>query len=258
MDDLESITNIDNTPTKEDVFKHLLFTSSLLKENNIKHFILYGTLLGAIREKDIISYDYDFDMGIFYEDYSKVYELNSLITDTRYKFEYTKGTVYKLSNFKDREYLWRVSLKVVYDGDAVGDLFIYKRCDDGFIRRYDPKDKIYFYPNSTFPYFLVEQLEELSINNASFPAPRHPEILVRYYYGPMWKTPIKSASQNGENHPDYDYYGNFKYSNLKLFTDHLRETHNIDLKPDFGFDNINYFFPLEQYDWIKDNEVNDS
>lgn len=256
MDDLENLINVDYNPTKEEIFKHLTFCSKILTEYNIKHWILYGTLLGAIREKDIISYDYDFDLGVFYEDTEKILALNDILPDKKYKFEKGFGTLYNVKNKKDRKYLWRVSIKVMYNDIPVGDLYIYKKCEDGFMRRYDPREKIYFWPNSTFPYFLIDKLDYLNINNSIFPAPSCGKILIEYYYGPLWKTPIKSASQNGENHPDYDFYGNYKYSNLDHFVKFLKENNNIDLKPKFSFENIDYFFPSEQLDWIKKNEIN--
>jgi len=255
MDDLENLINIDHNPTKEEIFEHLTFTSKILTENNIKHWILYGTLLGAIREKDIISYDYDFDLGVYFEDTEKILTLNNSITNKKYKFEKGFGTLYSLKNKKDREYLWRVSIKVMYNDNPVGDIYIYKKCDDGFLRRYDPINKIYFWPNSTFPHFFVEELENLYINNSVFPAPRFGKTLIEYYYGPLWTTPIRSASQNGENHPDYDFYGNYKYSKLEHFVKYLRENHGVDSKPNFGFEHIKYVFPMEQIDWIKENEI---
>lgn len=255
MDDLEKIFNIDYTPTKEEIFQHLSFTSNILKDNNIKHWILYGTLLGAIRQKDIISYDYDFDLGVYYEDTDKILNLNHLIESKGYKFEKGLGTLYSMKNKKDREYLWRVSIKIMYNEIPVGDIYIYKYCQDGFLRRYDPKNRIYFWPNSTFPNFFVENLEYLEINNVFFPAPRFGQVLIEYFYGPLWKTPIKSASQNGENHPDYDFYGNYKYSELKHYLIYLNENCGIKLQPSFNFDNFDYVFPLEQIEWIKHNEI---
>lgn len=255
MDDLENIINTNFNPTKAEIFEHLSFTSKILTENKIKHWILYGTLLGAIRESDIISYDYDFDLGVYWEDTEKILALNNKFTDKKYKFEKGFGTLYSVKNKKNREYLWRVSIKVMYNENPVGDIYIYKKCEDGFLRRYDPTNKIYFWPNSTFPNFLVEELESLSINNSLFPAPRCSQVLIEYYYGPLWKTPIRSASQDGENHPDYDFYGNYKYSNLEYFLKFLKDHYNIELKPSFGFENFEYVFPLEHIEWIKKNEI---
>lgn len=264
MDDLEKIHDVDYNPTTEEIFSHLKFISNLLTKNSIKHWLNYGTLLGALRQKDIIPYDYDFDLGVLIEDTEKILELNNEIEKDLYKFELTKGTLFKRNNNKLREYLWRVSIKVLYNDLAVGDLYIYCKCPDGFMRRFDPKDKIYFWPKSTFPFFMIENLGTLEIRDLEFPVPKFPEILIEYFYGPMWKIPIRSLSQNGENHEDYDFYGSYKYSSLEIFFDFVERKNkenecdlNIpkELKPKFGFENFEWVFPLDQIDWVKDNEI---
>jgi hypothetical protein len=41
------------------------------KELNKTYFLVYGTLLGAYRDKDFISHDIDIDIGAFFHEYSK-------------------------------------------------------------------------------------------------------------------------------------------------------------------------------------------
>ena len=43
----------------------------LCKDNNIEYYILYGSTLGAIRHKDFIPWDDDFDIGMTYDNYVK-------------------------------------------------------------------------------------------------------------------------------------------------------------------------------------------
>lgn len=49
------------------------------EQNGIKYFLAYGTQLGATRHKDVIPWDYDFDIGCFLRDEQQIYDvLNKL------------------------------------------------------------------------------------------------------------------------------------------------------------------------------------
>jgi hypothetical protein len=52
----------------------LLQLKLLFKELGIDWFLVYGTLLGAYRDKDFISHDIDIDIGVFFDDYSQKIE----------------------------------------------------------------------------------------------------------------------------------------------------------------------------------------
>jgi phosphorylcholine metabolism protein LicD len=257
MDDLENLITIDNTISSDQIFEHLCFITNLLEINNIKYWIAYGTLLGSIRQNDIIPYDYDFDLGIFYEDHIKVLELNTLINDKRYKLEKGTGTVYGYLNTKVCEYKWRVSIKVLYDNEPVADLYIYQRFEDGLLRRYDKEEMIYFWPNSTFPYAFIEEMSSSEIRGKQFPCPRFPEVLLEHFYGPLWKIPIKAMSQNGEGHVDYDYYGSYKYTELSYLVDFVKKEFGFEIVPNLDVKIVKYYFPLEQKEWVKNNEILD-
>ncbi len=47
------------------------------EENNLRYFLAYGTLLGAVRHGDIIPWDYDIDVQMPREDFEKFLELTS-------------------------------------------------------------------------------------------------------------------------------------------------------------------------------------
>ncbi len=75
---------------KEIEFSILKRFDSFCKENNIRYFLAYGTLLGAIRYKRFIPWDDDVDVLVPREDYERL--LTLFKDDERYKlFHYEKN-----------------------------------------------------------------------------------------------------------------------------------------------------------------------
>lgn len=84
---------------KEIEFDILKMFDSFCKENGIRYFLAYGTLLGAIRYKHFIPWDDDVDVLVPREDYSKVltlfqdsekYRLFAFEKDQSYLFPFAK------------------------------------------------------------------------------------------------------------------------------------------------------------------------
>lgn len=63
--DFEVAASIKDRPTMQE---NLLDLSKQLDEWGVRHYLLFGTLLGAIREGDIIEGDHDVDLGIHPDD----------------------------------------------------------------------------------------------------------------------------------------------------------------------------------------------
>ena len=58
----------------KELYSHIIRVSD---RSNIKLFLNYGTLLGKIRDNDMICYDYDLDFGISDKEYDRLEELLS-------------------------------------------------------------------------------------------------------------------------------------------------------------------------------------
>lgn len=143
----------------------------ILKQLNIKHFIDFGTLLGAYRNQNILSHDYDFD--IFYI-HSKKLNFRKLFKNIikKYKLKYmftNAGENFNLIHEKFRFELYPC---------VIEEKFFYP----------------FNLPNYKVPIFFIDELEEINIQEEKFYCPRHLKTYLTHRYGknfmiPQLKTP---------------------------------------------------------------------
>lgn len=243
----KSKENYINEYTPDELFNSLSYIVNILEKNNIKYWLCYGTLLGAIRNNDIIPYDYDCDLGCFVEDHHKILSLNKYIEKDGYKFTMPSDN-YGYSWDDKREYIWRVSIKIEYKGKIMGDIYLYQKFNDSICRRYDIKKDIYFWPKATFPTWFIRKLNKSKIRNKTFFIPQKSEVLLEYWYGPDWKIPIKAESQGGNYNKNYDYYGGYNNSNYSNLLDYIDIEYDSSL-PEYPRQ-IKYYTPEWGKDWI--------
>lgn len=148
----------------------------ILEDNNIKHFIDYGTLLGLHRNKKIIENDYDFDiMAIFDKEFDVFNNFKKII----------------------KQYKLQISTR------AFGNNIIFIHEDFVFeIYRCNIKNKRFFpmaLPKCEMPLFFIDELEKLYINeDIYFYCPRHKETYLKHRYGNDYMTPCSLAPDGSE------------------------------------------------------------
>lgn len=160
--------------THEQAKEILFFTKQLLDEKRIKFGLIYGTLLGAIREHDFIAHDYDVDI------YTA--DIKDLLLATPYLYE--KGLK-----------LCRVNPNRLYSymkDDVYIDIYIQDKVPFPF--------NLWCYRvcNNIIPKKYLRKTEKINFLGKEFCIPANSEKLLEFLYGKTWRTPIVGDHGQGK------------------------------------------------------------
>jgi len=149
-----SSTNLRDKTSKIGTLNYLLETISfILKKNNIPHYIDCGTLLGCVRDNEIMPKDTDIDITIHLSSWDKLKSINF----TNYDLVVSRI----LSGYPDKDDGNMISIKTKHNNFY---------CD--------------IYANPAFPL-----LTEKTLNGIKYPIPIEPELYLSMLYGNSWNTP---------------------------------------------------------------------
>lgn len=177
------------------MFEMLVDFSNFLRRQNVTFMVSEGTLLGAVRDQDIIPYTADLDIFVPREGWEKAMLINEEPPSSKsYHFMVDpdqphcarlcavwQGYPANRAPF-DEHFEW--------DTEKVGnDLAYYMDIYDEDMD-FAQATKHLIYPPSS-----------VMIRNLSFPAPREQEIYVEARYGPSWRVPDHQARELAEKYP---------------------------------------------------------
>jgi phosphorylcholine metabolism protein LicD len=154
-------------------------TRDSLIECNLDYFLIDGTLLGCMREKNFIAHDTDLDLGVFMSqcDIKKTIRLINKMEDKGFTLHRQFGIFGK-----------HFEMAFKRDGIKI-DLFFYYKKDKEY--RFNAflnggknleKDLITF----SYPIKFFEKLEKIEFLGEKFLAPNNPEEVLKIKYG-NWK-----------------------------------------------------------------------
>lgn len=162
----------------------------ILNDKKIKHFLTGGTLLGAIREKNFIKWDWDVEFTILTDEiFIKKEELNDLFLKSGFQIiSYS----FKYNNFK-----WELE-KYNFIYELIG---LYKEGE--WMYRKGKGTKV--------PAFFFDKPSDLSFLGNSYQTVSEPEKYLEFCYG-NWKTPIRTT--NKTEYLTTEYQPRFKKHNI--------------------------------------------
>jgi hypothetical protein len=182
--------------------------SSAFRQHDIWHSLAYGTLLGALREQDVIAWDYDFDLLVRPEEVARILALAPLLARDGFRLEPTrKPPNFLAMNLRGIESFSTAAIGVYHRERKVGDLYSFSLFSDGVMRRWDFEHEVYWCPHSSFPAWFTEELTEVTLRGKSYPSLRAPEKWIAGVYGEDWRTPYKAVAQGGQSRTGATIHG---------------------------------------------------
>lgn len=236
------------------LYDQLVYIDNLFNERKIVHWLMYGTLLGAKKERDLILYDTYFTFGAHIEDAYKFLDLNKYVNYYGY-YLYKYHVQLRNIHTGVEEDTWNMTINIEHNGILICTIYFFEKFNDGFMRRFYKKDGTYFNGGSDiFPIWFIEQPIKLKIRDRYFVAPRHSEMLLTYWYGINWDVPVGMVPPNStELRDNYKIRG---ISSVHELIDYL--TYNYGIILTNRFDNrtkylnnvVNYVYPYKLKEYV--------
>lgn len=147
----------------------LLEVKMVCDKYKLPFFLIYGTALGAYRDKNFIFHDYDIDLGIYKKDTTILQKvLDELVQNYDYR-------VYKISELEE-------SVGIVKDHTPI-EFGIYSKINRYYTFDSQKVNRI----KATF----LENLEYITFLDESFLIPNNIEEYLDFQYGKDWRVEIK-------------------------------------------------------------------
>lgn len=181
----------------------LFFTEDLLTRNGIFHWLDFGTLLGAVRDGDLIPWDWDVDLSILKADRERVVALQQQVADAGYVMDARQKRVIQICYSKiNRQHV---------------DLFPWRE-KAGVYKSYLNE------PWTDFPPHYLERLAPVRLRGREFPAPTPVDaFLAQYRYGPDFMMPMRVGGSLFDRFATPERKQQFT-DNLRLLNDVLATT----------------------------------
>ncbi|WP_289054453.1 LicD family protein [Carboxylicivirga marina] len=141
-----------------------------LNKRNVRYGLMFGTLLGAVRENDFIDHDEDTDVFVLEEDRDIV--MQSLFSLEEKGLKVIRYLPILISLMRDNEYI---------------DLYFFHKTRDLYYRKVRK-----FGIHHVLPAKFLEEVSLYGFCGGKYPIPIEKEKVLETLYGKDWKVPVKN------------------------------------------------------------------
>jgi hypothetical protein len=170
------------------IFPFLAGTCDILERHNIPYVLSGGTLLGAVRDGNIIAHDDDFDIDTLYDERERIMSLASEFEKIGLTINEKRVTL--LDRAKNKIEVSGSKIDIRTEGRLGGDIYLFRVFNDGMARRIDDEG-VYYNAKMSMPAWYYEGTTPVKIQDRIFPGPRSPELYLERVYGDDWRTSLK-------------------------------------------------------------------
>lgn len=168
-DEIEDITYDTISPISNDEAKELLdLTELLFSKQGLRFSLVFGTLLGAVRDKCVIKGDEDVDVFVESEE-----ELKKILPFLQ------QNGLCLCRIYEHILYSFRIKGRKSY-------IDVYIKCPISGIWGY----RYCYLCGHVLPKKLIKDLSPLGFLGSSYLAPRNPERFLEFWYGKSWTIPV--------------------------------------------------------------------
>jgi len=178
---IEDFVPVDALTKYDDIKSTILLTkkvNDILRKNNITYWMIGGTLLGAVRNKGMITWDDDADIAIFDNMEKKLQSIKMELALHNLGLE-SIYFGYKIFNLNGRP------VKNTNFTYPFVDIFVVTRDNDNIVLK-DPRAR-YMWPNEKYNYNDTFPLKEWDYEDFKLMGPNNPYPLLNKIY-PNWQT----------------------------------------------------------------------
>ncbi len=148
--------------------ENLEILKRVFDNHSIQFWLVYGTMLGAYRDKQFIPFDTDTDLGSFYGELDKILAARKDMEEEGFEMIRVKHEGQLITFMRQDEYI---------------DIGLFKRKRDLFLK------KCWYYGSNRVYGSHFDRFDEIDFLGQSYRIPGDPEALLVQWYGDSWNVP---------------------------------------------------------------------